>query len=369
MVPVIIEFSHDERQVRFLSVLILVRGHKKPSFPFPQIGHSTATMMESRFLGLALAFVCISVCAHAQNDDMILVFEDDFQGDRLNTSVWCVADNYTHSTYEYNGTGPLPSELQLYTKDEVYVENGNLVLRTRYRPDVARKYGNNGRNYTSGWVESSVYGGPSVPDRGSPSPIATDAPNWCDGNARSGFTQRFGKFQIRAKLPNGTAFKSIWPALWMMPEPATTQPPHLCWPAAGEIDIMESWGGLNNNQVDSTFHWTPKGGASPNTCGGSNDACKGHVGAYPTPGSPPIDFSADFHVWELSWTPAALSFSVDGIHIGTATSKDVLVPQTPFFFIFNTAICGSSWCSASAGQLPKEDTFMYIDSVKVWKLR
>lgn len=45
-------------------------------------------------------------------------------------------------------------------------------------------------------------------------------------------------------------------ALFMM-----VQSPHLCWPAAGEIDFIESWGGLNKNQVrgwagilDLTFH-------------------------------------------------------------------------------------------------------------------
>lgn len=72
-------------------------------------------------------------------------------------------------------------------------------------------------------------------------------------------------------------------------------------------------------KVASTYHWTPKGGASPSTCGGSNDACKGHIGVYPSPGSQPIDFSADFHVWELNWTPTELSFTVDGVSDGDAT--------------------------------------------------
>lgn len=81
--------------------------------------------MEFRIL--VFVGVCSVAWVYAQDPEdtgLTLVFEDDFLGDSLNSSIWCVADNYTHSTYSYNGTGPLPSELQLYTKDEVYVENG-----------------------------------------------------------------------------------------------------------------------------------------------------------------------------------------------------------------------------------------------------
>ena len=56
--------------------------------------------------------------------DWVLTFADEF--DTLNLTTWSVADNYTH-TWPYSGT----SELQLYTKDEVFVENGSLVLQTR----------------------------------------------------------------------------------------------------------------------------------------------------------------------------------------------------------------------------------------------
>ena len=44
-------------------------------------------------------------------------------------------------------------ELELYMSDEVYVENGNLVLRTRYNPTY---YGSKLYQYTSGWVDTQV---------------------------------------------------------------------------------------------------------------------------------------------------------------------------------------------------------------------
>jgi beta-glucanase (GH16 family) len=149
----------------------------------------------------------------------------------------------------------------------VSVEGGSLVLRTKRDPAACAKYGGgNGRNITSGWVDS-----------------------------KGKFSQAFGKVVIRAKLPDpGSA--QIWPALWMMPEPALTQPPHLCWPGGGEIDIMELWGGhpAGTPQVSSTLHWTQAGGSDPESCGGKADHNQGHIGSAKS-----SNFSTDFHVWEV----------------------------------------------------------------------
>ena len=69
--------------------------------------------------GLLIIATAVAVSA----SEWRMTFEDDFDGDMLNTSRWSVAHNMTH--------GPL--ELQLYVSDEVYLENGDLVLRTRRR--------------------------------------------------------------------------------------------------------------------------------------------------------------------------------------------------------------------------------------------
>ena len=61
-------------------------------------------------------------------------------------------------------------EYQLYMKEDVYVENGTLVLRTRHNPTM---YGVKLYNWTSGWVDTmgKVF-------------------------------HQYGRFEIRAKLPN-----------------------------------------------------------------------------------------------------------------------------------------------------------------------
>jgi len=154
-----------------------------------------------------------------------------------------------------------------------------------------------------------------------------------------------------------------------MPDESATQPPNLCWPAGGEIDILEMWGGMMKSQVTSTFHWTPSGGKAPSQCGDAYDQSRGHIGVYPdvAHGAAPIDFSADFHDFALEWNSSSLSFFVDDVHIGTATSPQILVPQTPFYFIFNTAICGGSWCYDPSTPLPTNTVYFYIDSVKAYK--
>ena len=98
------------------------------------------------------------------------------------------------------------------------MSNGCLVLRTEHR-DV--QYGSKEYKFVSGWVDTS-----------------------------GKVSQTFGKYVVRAKLPNPDAY-GIWPAHWLMPEPNQWN----CWPIGGEIDIMEATGGEQNNTVYGTYHW------------------------------------------------------------------------------------------------------------------
>lgn len=77
---------------------------------------------------------------------------------------------------------------------------GLLVIRTQRRTavDATGKL----RNFTSGWIDS-----------------------------RGKFSATFGRWVVRAKLPSPQA-TGAWPAHWMMPEPATSHPPDVCWPGA-----------------------------------------------------------------------------------------------------------------------------------------
>jgi len=77
-------------------------------------------------------------------------------------------------------------------------------------------------------------------------------------NSQGKFSFRYGRLEIRAKLPRGDW---LWPALWLLPEDSI----YGGWPASGEIDVMESRGNdksylkngvpSGNNAVSSTLHY------------------------------------------------------------------------------------------------------------------
>jgi beta-glucanase (GH16 family) len=145
----------------------------------------------------------------------------------------------------------------------------------------------------------------------------------------SKFAFKYGKVEIRAKLPTGVG---TWPALWMLGKNINedggywdiqglgTKP----WPACGEIDIMEHWGS-NQNYVQSAIHTPSSFGATVN-----------HGGqVVPT-------VSTNFHVYTLEWTPDKLVFTVDGAQHYTYEPAVKDANTWPFdaeqYFLFNIAI-------------------------------
>ena len=70
------------------------------------------------------------------------------------------------------------------------------------------------------------------------------------------FFFRYGKVEVRAKLPRGDW---LWPAIWML----LRYQQYGTWPASGEIDIMVSRGNAPSylpggyNSFTSTLHWGP----------------------------------------------------------------------------------------------------------------
>jgi len=157
---------------------------------------------------ILLFSILISLSSFA-TAELKLVWQDEFNGDSLDTSKW---------QYE-NHCSPQNNELQCYTnrKDNVYVKDG--ALHVKAKPE---NYGN--KKYTSGRI-----------------------------NTKHSAAWKYGRFDVRAKLPKGNF---LWPALWMLPRDYV----YGGWAASGEIDIMEARG-QNTNQVSNALHY---GGVWPN---------------------------------------------------------------------------------------------------------
>lgn len=221
-----------------------------------------------------------------------LVFEDNFDTDGAVNS-----DKWFHQTLLPNGYSWYNNELQHYTNriENSYAEDGQLKL-------VAIKENFTDQGHTKSYTSARL---------------------------NSKFAFKYGKVEVRAKLPYG---QGTWPAIWTLGkniiEPGgywtnqgfgTTS-----WPACGEIDIMEHWGS-NQNFAQSATH-------TPSSSGGTVN----HGGQWVSTAS------SELHIYALEWTAEKLVFSVDGVVHYTYNPPNKNNETWPFYeeqyLLLNTAI-------------------------------
>lgn len=113
---------------------------------------------------------------------------------------------------------------------------------------------------------------------------------------------RFGKIEIRAKMPRG---RYLWPAIWMLP----TDNVYGIWPASGEIDMFEGHGFdpaeafsfTGSNCMMSSVHWAPVGQMNWATFKDAN-----HLSCWPRQ-----SLTEDFHTYAMEWTPQGIHMYID----------------------------------------------------------
>lgn len=243
-----------------------------------------------------------------------LVWSDEFDGTALNESNWSYM---LGDGTQYGNPGWGNNELQYYTSrpENVYVANGELHI-------VARQESFSGFNYTSARIRTLN---------------------------KADFL--YGKIEARLKLPST---KGIWPAFWMLP----TNSPLGGWASSGEIDIMESV-----NLADTIYGTIHYGGPWPQNV---------HSGGTRTAG---VDYSQDFHVYTLEWSPSLLRWYVDGIAFytrgsanwySTAAPDDDNAPfDNPFHLLLNVAVGGNFPGNPDGSStFPQE---MVVDWVRVYQ--
>ena len=162
--------------------------------------------------------------------------------------------------------------------------------------------------------------------------IEADATNYMGSSFTSAriltqgrFAFKYGNLEARIKVPN-TA-NGLWPAFWMMGVNSGA----IVWPVCGELDIMElgSAAGISSNiqqeLIDSAIHYA-------NSTGGAENAA-----AWLTA---PENLSLDYHLYQMSWTPTNLTFSLDNVPFGSWNISNIPMFQQPMFLIANIAIGG-----------------------------
>ena len=199
-----------------------------------------------------------------------LAWADEFTGATLDPSIWIAVD----------GASNVNNELQYYTPSDVYLENGELVLRSQ-----RRSFGN--RQYSSGEVRTGI-----------------------KRVVRAGTAVEW-----RTQAPTG---KGIWPANWLVNSPCDGI--NGCgsqWPP--EIDVMEIRGSAPDNNLMT--HWW---------------------GTYPNMGHETTEYSGTklsegYHTYRVELFADSIVWYIDGTARAKHTSNIAIGEQQ---LVMNTAVGG-----------------------------
>lgn len=288
-----------------------------------------------------------------KSKDWQLVWQDEFEAPSLDMQKW---------GFERNCFGGGNNEQQCYTdrSQNLSIENGVLNITARHE----------------------TYSGPAKQD---------DAPDYVESEKRElPFTSarirskgkgewRYGRFEIRAKLPEG---QGTWPAIWMLP----TESPYDWWAASGEIDIMEAVnlntrsdesGELVNepeSRIHGTLHYGRRWPGNEHT----------GAGFRPPNGKHPAD---NFYTYAIEWQKDEIRWYVDDYHYATQKSSgwysqskngeswDTHSEDAPFnhefHLIMNLAV-GGNWSTNVNEKGIDETVFpqtLSIDYVRVYQCR
>jgi len=228
-----------------------------------------------------------------------LTFDEDFKDTELSVSAWGPGTRWiAHTPYAGDfGDAPFADP----TKDFPFsVQNGILRIEARKT---------NGK-WQSGLL-SSV------------------------GRNGDGFSQKFGYFEMRAKLPKGPG---VWPAFWLLGVPklkdkSVTQI---------EIDVIEQYG-AHSNALHTTVHlWGP----------GEKHTADGRVFAVP-------GMTDDFHRYGVLVNASNSVFYFDGVELRRIKTPEEA--KVPLYLLVDLAL-GSGW---PIDKTPNP-SYLYVDYVRVY---
>jgi beta-glucanase (GH16 family) len=242
-----------------------------------------------------------------------LTFSDEFDGPEVDTTKWFVADGHRDV---------LPGQpwWRNFKKENVYIEDGALVIRTA-KDEVG---------YSSGSVNT---GDPSI--------------NTSDPGQSSPFEQAFGRFEARLKFPtqqgHGCAFW-LWNESQMNVDGSGRD--------GAEIDIIEKYW-----LIDRAIHalnWDGYGAEKD----GDLEGVDGEG----------LD-NGDWHIIRLDWYPDEYVFFVDNKETWRTSAGGVL--QAPNYVILSDEILNFGVGPEEMGVGPIEDAvlpdYFYVDYVRVYE--
>ena len=246
-----------------------------------------------------------------------MTWNDEFDEGSLDEDKWRIdiGNGFYDGDEWIEGWGN--NESQSYQRDNVFIEDGKLVLEAR-EETVSDDKGT--YDYTSGKV-------------------LTD----------ESFSQAYGRFEASMKLPEGQGY---WPAFWMMPQDDV----YGGWAASGEIDIMENRGS-ETDKVGAAIHY---GDLWPNNTYTEQ--------SYTFPEG---QRTTDFNEYAIEWEPGEIRWYVNDELYSTKTEWHTEYGEYPapfdqeFHMILNLAVGG--WYGGEPDDTTEFPGRVEVDYVRVYE--
>lgn len=161
-------------------------------------------------------------------------------------------------------------EMQWYQRDNAFVEGGVLVIEGRRTRRANPRFGDPDERPEFAKRRFIQYTSASLTTEGKHQFL-------------------YGRFEIRAKIK---AEQGLWPAIWTLGVEGK-------WPAKGEIDIMEYYGG----NILANFAWAAREQWKPNWKSAKIPLDK--ITQDP-------DWDQQFHTWVMDWSHDEITLWLDG---------------------------------------------------------
>jgi beta-glucanase (GH16 family) len=135
------------------------------------------------------------------------------------------------------------------------------------------------------------------------------------------FSQLYGRFEAKIKLPAGAG---LHPVFWTMPFDNATWPP--------EFDIMEAKGSELTTQYLSLHY----GASIPAHQFDTTIVNNG------------VDYTADYHLYQLDWSASRIIWYIDGVEKKRMTTN---IPSIAMYLLFSVQI-GDSFAGSVSASFP-----------------
>ena len=212
-------------------------------------------------------------------------FSDEFNGKLLDADKW----------WDFNPTwiGRVPC---LFSRDNVKVADGFLQLTTRKMPADWETLENKTRGYHT----------------------------WTSAIVKSKKRVMYGYFEVRSKAMASAASSAFW-----FYDPLDAPVKHKEGDVSEEIDVFEVFG--KHPKLGRTYFTTVHVQRTPYVESVVRLGLKSTGSKWKSP----FDFSADYHLYALLWTPDVLKWYVDGQEVWSQKNEDY---HRPLYIMFDSEI-------------------------------